>query len=129
MPAGGFPSMQNGMVPGGPLGGDGMAGRNGLPGGAGVNQQLLAYLQANTFEPNSTLGMYAIFAPQNLARVQTGIREELALAARDGFSASEVEEAKRALVRIRSQTVYYVLTRIKSICKVWLDRERMARVA
>ena len=25
------------------------------------------------------------------------------------------------LVRIRSQTVYYVLTRIKSICKVWLD--------
>jgi cysteine desulfuration protein SufE len=33
------------------------------------------------------------------------------------------------LVRIRSQTVYYVLTRIKSICKVWLDRQRMARVA
>ena len=31
------------------------------------------------------------------------------------------------LVRIRSQTVYYVLTRIKSICKVWLDRQRMAR--
>ena len=33
------------------------------------------------------------------------------------------------LVRIRSQTVYYVLTRIKSICKVWLDRQRMAAVA
>jgi cysteine desulfuration protein SufE len=33
------------------------------------------------------------------------------------------------LVRVRSQTVYYVLTRIKSICKVWLDRQRMARVA
>src|SRR5438034_4391663 len=30
------------------------------------------------------------------------------------------------LVRIRSQTIYYVLTRIKSICKVWLDRQRMA---
>ena len=30
------------------------------------------------------------------------------------------------LVRIRSQTIYYVLTRIKSICKVYLDRERMA---
>lgn len=28
------------------------------------------------------------------------------------------------LVRIRSQTTYYVLTRMKSICKVWLDRER-----
>jgi cysteine desulfuration protein SufE len=33
------------------------------------------------------------------------------------------------LVRLRSQTVYYVLTRIKSICKVWLDRRRMAEVA
>jgi cysteine desulfuration protein SufE len=30
------------------------------------------------------------------------------------------------LVRVRSQTVYYVLTRIKSICKVYLDRQRMA---
>ena len=33
------------------------------------------------------------------------------------------------LVRIRRQTIYYVLTRIKSICKVWLDRERIAQVA
>ena len=33
------------------------------------------------------------------------------------------------LVRIRSQTIYYVLTRIKSICKVYLDRQRMAQVA
>ncbi|MBA2585745.1 MAG: Fe-S metabolism protein SufE [Chthoniobacterales bacterium] len=30
------------------------------------------------------------------------------------------------LVRVRSQTIYYVLTRIKGICKVFLDRERMA---
>jgi cysteine desulfuration protein SufE len=30
------------------------------------------------------------------------------------------------LVRIRSQTTYYLLTRIKGICKVWLDRQRMA---
>jgi cysteine desulfuration protein SufE len=33
------------------------------------------------------------------------------------------------LVRIRSQTIYYVFTRIKSICKVYLDRKRMAEVA
>jgi cysteine desulfuration protein SufE len=30
------------------------------------------------------------------------------------------------LVRIRSQTIYYVLSRIKGICKVWLDRQRAA---
>jgi cysteine desulfuration protein SufE len=28
------------------------------------------------------------------------------------------------LVRVRSQTTYYILTRIKGICKVWLDRQR-----
>jgi cysteine desulfuration protein SufE len=31
------------------------------------------------------------------------------------------------LVRVRSQTIYYVLTRIKGICKVYLDRQRMAQ--
>src|SRR5439155_18849700 len=30
------------------------------------------------------------------------------------------------LVRVRSQTTYYMLTRIKGICKVYLDRQRMA---
>jgi cysteine desulfuration protein SufE len=30
------------------------------------------------------------------------------------------------LVRVRSQTVYYILTRMKSACKVWLNRERAA---
>jgi cysteine desulfuration protein SufE len=31
------------------------------------------------------------------------------------------------LVRVRSQTIYYVLTRIKGICKVYLDRQRRAQ--
>jgi cysteine desulfuration protein SufE len=30
------------------------------------------------------------------------------------------------LVRLRSQTVYYLLTRIKSVSKVWLQRQRTA---
>jgi len=32
------------------------------------------------------------------------------------------------LVRVRSQTVYYILTRLKSVCRVWLNRERAAAV-
>jgi len=28
------------------------------------------------------------------------------------------------LVRVRSQTTYYILSRMKGICKVWLDRQR-----
>ena len=31
------------------------------------------------------------------------------------------------LVRIRSQTVYYILTRMKSACKVLLNRQRAAQ--
>lgn len=33
------------------------------------------------------------------------------------------------LVRVRSQTTYYVLSRMKGICKVYLDRKRTAAVA
>ena len=33
---------------------------------------------------------------------------------------------RRRVVRVRSQTIYYVLTRIKGICKVYLDRQRRA---
>jgi cysteine desulfuration protein SufE len=33
------------------------------------------------------------------------------------------------LVRVRSQTVYYILTRMKSVCKVWLNRERAEAVS
>jgi len=33
------------------------------------------------------------------------------------------------LVRIRSQTVYYILTRIKSACRVYLNRLRSAQMA
>ena len=33
------------------------------------------------------------------------------------------------LVRLRSQTVYYILGRMKAACKVWLNRERAAAAA
>ncbi len=33
------------------------------------------------------------------------------------------------LVRQRSQTVYYILTRMKSVSKVWLNRQRTAQIS
>lgn len=33
------------------------------------------------------------------------------------------------LVRVRSQTTYYILTRMKGVCKVYLDRQRTAAAA
>jgi cysteine desulfuration protein SufE len=32
------------------------------------------------------------------------------------------------LVRVRSQTTYYILSRLKGICKVWLDRKRKEEI-
>lgn len=51
----------------------------------------------------------------------------------DGAAPEEVMEVAQdfvprivggQLVRVRSQTVYYILTRMKSVCKAWLNRER-----
>lgn len=33
------------------------------------------------------------------------------------------------LVRVRSQTTYYILTRMKGVCKVYLDRQRTAAIS
>jgi cysteine desulfuration protein SufE len=53
----------------------------------------------------------------------------------DGVSPSEILEIPAdfvpkivgaELVRLRSQTVYYLLTRIKGVAKVWLQRQRGA---
>jgi len=53
----------------------------------------------------------------------------------DGVSPSEILEVPAdfvpkivgaELVRLRSQTVYYLLTRIKGVAKVWLQRQRGA---
>lgn len=56
----------------------------------------------------------------------------------DGATPEEVVEVPQdfvpkivggQLVRVRSQTVYYVLGRMKGICRVLLNRERAARAA
>jgi zinc protease len=66
----------------------------------------LSYSAGTAFRPalideNSHLLAYAIFAPQNLERVRTGIREEVARAVKDGYTAKEVDDAKKALMQER----------------------------
>ncbi|MFA5058928.1 MAG: SufE family protein [Opitutaceae bacterium] len=68
-------------------------------------------------------------------QVQTLTKAMTAILCRglDGATPEEVMEVPQdfvprivggQLVRLRSQTVYYILTRMKSVCKVWLNRER-----
>jgi cysteine desulfuration protein SufE len=72
-------------------------------------------------------------------QVQTLTRAMTAILCK-GFAGASIEEVMEVpadfvpkivgaqLVRQRSQTVYYILTRMKSACKVWLNRERTAGV-
>ncbi|MCV2350943.1 M16 family metallopeptidase [Paucibacter sp. Y2R2-4] len=49
----------------------------------------------------SPLWVYGIFAPQNRAKVEAALREELSRVLKDGFSPRELSEAKQALLNDR----------------------------
>ena len=66
----------------------------------------LSYSVGSAFQPapideNSTFVVYAIFAPQNLAKVQAATGDELARARDGGFAEQEVATAKKALLEER----------------------------
>ena len=55
----------------------------------------------SSLDSNSTWRAYAIFAPQNRAKVETAFREEVARALKDGFTAQELAEGKTSLLNFR----------------------------
>ena len=67
----------------------------------GLSYGAATYFQPNPIDANSTIGMYAIFAPENLARVRTGITEEFDRAVKDGFTDAEVEAARTGVLQRR----------------------------
>ena len=67
----------------------------------GLSYGAATYFQPNPIDANSSIGMYAIFAPENLARVRTGIAEEFDRAVKDGFTDAEVEAARTGVLQRR----------------------------
>ena len=63
--------------------------KDGLSYGAGANFQVL------TEDEFAIFTGFAIAAPQNMPKVESDFNEELALALKDGFTADEVEQAKK----------------------------------
>jgi len=66
----------------------------------------LSYGVGSVFQPasidlNSTFVVYAIFAPQNLAKVRDATAQEVARARDGGFTEAEVTAAKKALLEER----------------------------
>lgn len=69
--------------------------KEGLSYGAG------SYIRADALDRTGMFGAYAIYAPQNAARLEAGFREELARALKDGFTDEEIATAKTGYLQSR----------------------------
>lgn len=58
---------------------------------------------ASSLDESGSFMAFAIYAPQNVEKVETGFREELARVLKDGFTAEEVEAAKNGFLQYRRQ--------------------------
>jgi zinc protease len=67
----------------------------------GLSYSTYSWFSANPLDEVASFNVSAIFAPQNKARVEQAMREELARALKEGFTAEEVETAKRGLLEAR----------------------------
>jgi zinc protease len=67
----------------------------------GLSYSTYSWFSASPLDEVASFNISAIFAPQNKARVESAVREELARALDEGFTAEEVETAKRGLLEAR----------------------------
>jgi len=69
--------------------------------GEGLSYDVRTGIGWNNFESNSTWQASAIYAPQVRARVEAAMREEVARALKEGFTAQELAEGQRGLLSFR----------------------------
>lgn len=67
----------------------------------GLSYSTYAYLNSSPFDEASSFHVSAIFAPQNKARVEAAIREELERALREGFGEAELADGKKSYLEAR----------------------------
>jgi len=67
----------------------------------GLSYSVGSYITADGFYERGIFGVYAIYAPQNRARVETAVGEEIRRALKDGFGGEEVAAAKKSLLKAR----------------------------
>jgi zinc protease len=67
----------------------------------GLSYDVGTQLQPARIDPNTQLLFYAIFAPQNLDKVKTTFNQVVDTARKEGFTANELDAAKKALLEER----------------------------
>lgn len=67
----------------------------------GLSYDVRSVLRWNPFEENSSLTITAIFAPNNQAKVEAALKEELDRSLKQGFTQPELEEGRAGLLNFR----------------------------
>jgi zinc protease len=67
----------------------------------GISYGINSGMNANSFEQHTTWTTAAIYAPQNLERLQKAYAEEIGRVVKDGFTAAELSDAKAGLLAQR----------------------------
>lgn len=65
----------------------------------GISYGVGSAVSVPALDKTAGLTLYAMFAPQNLERLQNAIKEELSLFVKDGITATELADAKQALAQ------------------------------
>lgn len=69
----------------------------------GLSYGVGSFLQLSSWEQNGIFGSYAIYNPQNAAKLESAFKEEIQRVLKDGFTADEIAQAKSGW--LQSQTV------------------------
>ena len=67
----------------------------------GLSYSVYTSFSASPLDEAASFRISSIYAPENRARVEAAIREELAQALKDGFSDEEIERGRKALLEAR----------------------------
>jgi zinc protease len=67
----------------------------------GLSYSVGSFLSADSFSERGSFGVFAIYAPQNRAKVETAVAEELHRALAEGFAKEELEAGKKGLLQSR----------------------------
>ncbi|MFL9924688.1 pitrilysin family protein [Herbaspirillum lusitanum] len=70
----------------------------------GLSYTVLSVVNTEEMSDDANFSVMAIAAPQNLDKVETGVREELARVLKDGFTMEELERARSGMLLMRQQS-------------------------
>jgi zinc protease len=65
----------------------------------GISYGVGSYFYADEMEKKGFMGFYAIYAPENVALLESAFREEIAKVLKDGYTEKEIEEAKKGIIQ------------------------------